>query len=134
MELHEPIPTIKERDRQLEELWAELENAAFDEDEDGRLILADRLHCFEAGTWNEDIWRWFDERYSKGVCHLMYGCDGVDRTDGIARLYYLQSLCFDCDTRSCALNSEGECRFPLVNGRKPTITEEEGCKEGAFCV
>lgn len=28
---------------------------------------------FPAGTHREDIWHWFDERYSKGVYALLYG-------------------------------------------------------------
>ena len=35
------------------------------------------LH-FPAGTIREDIWRWFDERYSLGVYHLLYPSDGSD--------------------------------------------------------
>ena len=27
---------------------------------------------FPAGTPREDIWRWFDERHSKGVAYLLY--------------------------------------------------------------
>ena len=124
--------TLAERDGKLEALWADLEDVAFDEDADGRLRLVDPWLCFMAGTEREEIWRWFDQRHSKGVYYLLYGLDGVDRTGEICKMTYLNSLCFDCDTRSCALNHDGECRFSLVNGRKPKITEADGCTEGVF--
>ena len=44
----------------------------------------------------------------------------------------LKALCFDCETRDCALNHDGECRFPLVHERRPIITEEDGCTEGSL--
>jgi len=123
---------LADRDRELEELWAELEDIPFDEDEDGRLILAEPWMHFEKGAWNEDIWRWFDERYTKGVYHLIYGYGGVDRTDEIARLVHLNGLCFECETKDCAYNECRECRFALVKGKKPTITDEEGCTDGVI--
>ena len=38
-------------------------------------------------------------------------------------------LCAECGTPSCAYYDEGVCRYPLVKGRKPEITEE-GCLDG----
>lgn len=118
---------LSDRDRELEELWAELEDVAFDEDEDHRLVLVDPWLHFPRGTWNEDIWRWFDERYTKGVYHLIYGFDGVDRTDEIARLVYANGLCFECESEDCAYNSDGMCKYALVFGCKPRITDDDGC-------
>ena len=66
------METIESRDKKLEELWDDFANVAFDEDDDGRLILSEQWRCFEAGTQREDIWHWFDERYSKGVYALLY--------------------------------------------------------------
>ena len=57
---------------------------------------------------------------------------GADRADGIMKLAYLDGLCFGCETEGCALNSDMMCRFPLVHGRKPVITEKDGCVEGAL--
>lgn len=59
-------------DAELEALWKDLSNEAFDEDEDGRLFLANDFACWEKGTWNEDIWKWFDAMHSKGVIYLLY--------------------------------------------------------------
>lgn len=118
---------LAERDKELEELWEELKDVAFDEDEDGRLVLVERWLHFPAGTWNEEIWRWMDERHSKGVAYLMYFTDGTDRTRETAMLMYYKSLCDDCESQCCAYNAAGECRYPMVHHRAPTITEEDGC-------
>ena len=42
----------------------------------------------------------------------------------------LLGMCFDCESTDCALNNNGECRFPLVYERMPVITEDDGCTEG----
>lgn len=44
----------------------------------------------------------------------------------------LLKLCFDCGSTDCALNHDGECRFPLVHERMPVITEDDGCTEGVI--
>lgn len=67
--------TMEERDRILENLWDEFADVLFDEDEDGRLILSEPWNGFCTGTEREEIWHWFDERYSKGVYALLYGED-----------------------------------------------------------
>ena len=121
------IQTLQERDSYLEQLWAEFADVPMNPDTE---CMEDDFLNFPAGTPRIDIWHWFDERYSRGVHHLLYGYDGIDRTGEIANLTYLNSLCFDCESKGCALNHNGECRFALVNGRKPRITEENGCTEG----
>lgn len=64
--------TAADKDKQMEQLWLELENVPFDEDEDGRLCLAEEWHDFPAGTDRDEIWHWFDENHSKGVAWLLY--------------------------------------------------------------
>lgn len=59
-------------DGYYEKLWDELEDVPFDEDKDGRLILAVPWNGFPAQTRREDIWQWFDEGHSKGVYYLLY--------------------------------------------------------------
>lgn len=56
-------------DRELEVLWEQF----------GDLPMNPETECMEAafldfpaGTHREEIWHWFDERYSKGVAALMY--------------------------------------------------------------
>lgn len=117
------IESLHDRDRELEELWAELTDVPMDPDTER---LEEPFMDFPAGTDRETIWHWFDERYSQGVAHLLYG-DGNDRTDQIARLVYLKQLCFDCESTDCQFNHDGQCRFALVHEAKPSISDERGC-------
>lgn len=41
---------------------------------------------------------------------------------------------FDCETKDCAYNRNGECRFASFKNRPPHITEENGCIEGVIVV
>lgn len=56
-------------DGKLEYLWEKFEDVLVDDDE---CILDDFLG-FEQGTHREEVWHWFDERYSGGVAGLMWG-------------------------------------------------------------
>lgn len=117
---------LDDRDRELEELWAEFEDVPMDPETE---CMEEPFLHFPAGTHREEIWHWFDERYSMGVHHLLYAFDGNDRTDEIAMLTYLNGLCFECESKDCATNDDGICKFPLVYRRKPKITERDGCVE-----
>ena len=41
---------------------------------------------------------------------------------------------FECETKDCAYNHEGMCRFQRVHDRKPTITEDDGCVDGVSAI
>lgn len=120
--------TLNERDEELEALWEQLADVPVDPDTEK--LEAPYLH-FPAGTDREDVWHYFDERHSKGVAYLLYG-DGVDRTDRTAMLNYYNTLCFDCESKDCAFNCCGECRYPLVEHRVPVMTDDDGCLE--YCI
>lgn len=62
------METLKGRDAELERLWAEF----------GDVPMNPETECmdapflgFPAGTHREEIWRWFDERHSRGVTYLL---------------------------------------------------------------
>lgn len=123
------VQTLEERDRYLEQLWAEFADVPMDPDTE---CIEEDFLGFPHGTHREEIWKWFDERYSKGVHYLIYGFDGVDRTSQTTMLLYYTSLCDDCETKSCAYNVAGQCRYPMVHHRVPIITEEDGCTSGVI--
>lgn len=118
--------TIEERDKILEGLWEQLSDIPIDPETER---IEESFLGFAQGTHWEEIWHWFDERYSKGVVHLLYRCDGVDRTDQIAKMAYLNGLCPECGTESCVFFHNGECRLPFVYEREPDIREDEGCMD-----
>ena len=117
------IDTLRDRDEELEELW----------DQFGDIPMNEETECIEApflgwgvGISREEIWQWFDQRYSKGVAYLLYHGQ-EDYVPETKRLYSLSKLCFECESRDCQYNHGGECRFALVHERKARITDEDGC-------
>lgn len=56
-------------DRILECLWERFGDVLIDDNE---CILDDFLG-FPCGTHREEVWHWFDRKYSKGVAALMFG-------------------------------------------------------------
>lgn len=117
------IDTLRDRDKELEELWYQLSDISIDYDTE---CIEERFMYWEPGTHREEIWHWFDQRYSKGVAYLMYSGieDYVPETN---RLYNLSKLCFECESTTCHFNHGGECRFALVHEREPCITDKNGC-------
>ena len=109
------IETLRDRDEDLEEMWASFADVPMDPETE-----------WEPGTGREEIWHWFDERHSKGVAFLLYG-DGFNRTPEPAKLLYLKQLCCECESSSCQYNHLGECRFAMVHERKPRINDIDGC-------
>lgn len=117
------MDTLKERDRRLEALWNEFGDVPMNPETEQ--IEEPFLH-FQIGTHREDVWRWFDERYSKGVAYLLYG-GAEDYVPETKRLYELKKLCLECEGHGCYFNYQGECRFPMVYERKPEINDIDGC-------
>lgn len=118
---------LKQRDVELKKLWDEFADVPMNPDTEK--MEGAFLH-FPAGTPREDIWHWFDERYSKGVAALLYG-RGEDNTATIATLAYRNELCCECDSELCAFaDASGICRAPFITGAAPRI-HEDGCDD--FC-
>lgn len=119
--------SLKQRDVELEALWDEFTDVPMNPDTEK--MEGTFLH-FPAGTPREDIWHWFDERYSKGIAALLYG-RGEDNTATIATLTYRNELCCECDSELCAFaDASGICRAPFITGAAPRI-HEDGCDD--FC-
>ncbi len=119
----EAIPTLKERDKRLEQLWAEFGDVPMNPETEE---IEAQFLCFPAGTNREEVWEWFDERYSRGVAKLLLVGEPKDRE--VARALYLQSLCTECDAEYCAFSSDGICKAPFVTGRAPGLNDD-GCTD-----
>lgn len=68
----EEIDTLAERDKILEDLWANFADVPMNPETE---CMDAEFLGFPVGTPREDIWHWFDERHSKGVAYLLYGVD-----------------------------------------------------------
>lgn len=116
---------LTQRDEYLENLWASFADVPMNPETE---CMEEPFLHFPAGTHRESIWKWFDDRHSRGVSYLLYR-DGIDRTDDMAKLYHIRLLCEECESLDCAYNKDGQCRFPMIYERRPNITEEDGCTE-----
>ena len=117
------IELLRDRDEELEKLWKRFEDVSMNPETE---CIEEPFLGWGAGTHREEIWHWFDQRYSKGVAYLLYG-GTEDYVPEAKRLYGLKHLCEECDTEDCAFNHGGECRLALVHERKPRITDVDGC-------
>lgn len=64
---------LKMRDRQLKKLWKFFGELPMDPETE---CMEESFLHFPAGTHREEIWHWFDERYSTGVYSLLYPSAG----------------------------------------------------------
>lgn len=117
------METLAERDAKLEELWTLFGEIPMFPDTE---CMEDNFLHFPAGTHREEVWKWFDQRHSKGVGYLLYG-DGNNHTADLANLAYRKTLCDECDSEDCAFRSDGLCRYPLIYGEKPVYDDHHGC-------
>lgn len=124
MDALDEIPTIEETDKELEKLWAEFEDVPMNPDTE---CIDEEFLGFPRETYRDEIWHWFDKRYSKGVAYLLYG-GSVDKASELSIAAYLKSKCFDCDKTTCRYNVRGECKFPLIYEKMPLSTGKgRGC-------
>lgn len=119
------MKTLEQRDQALEQAWAAFGDIPMNPDTE---CIEEPFLQFPIGTNREDIWHWFDSRYSKGVAYLLYS-GAEDYVPETRRLYSLKKLCSKCESRDCAFNSNGSCRFPMVYERAPAMTDENDCME-----
>lgn len=97
--------------KELEELWAKLGDVPVDNDDK----TESGFHIWPAGTDKYEIWRWFDEMYSKwgGVNALVYGDSALPKIYSV-----VLRLSFATD---------GDFRINL-DGLKSFIDSRLGCK------
>lgn len=58
-------------DKEIEDIWCELEDITVIEDSEGNQILNDNWFIFEKGTESNEIWGWFNNNHSKGLRYLI---------------------------------------------------------------
>lgn len=118
------METLKERDRKLESLWDKFADVPMDPDTEK---MCEPFMHFPAGTDREEIWKWFDERHSKGVVHLLYR-EGIDHYPELQKLFHRRACCFDCESETCAFNPDGVCMYPVLYGVVPEFEDDVGCR------
>lgn len=61
----------KYTDKEIEQLWCDLEDVTTIENDDGDLVLNSKWFIFNKGTESEEIWEWFNNNHSKGLRYLV---------------------------------------------------------------
>lgn len=118
------MDTLKNRDAILEGLWRDFEDVPMNPETER---IEEEFLGFPKGTHREEIWRYFDDRHSRGIGYLMYR-DATKWKPKSLEAAYRRELCEECMSETCAFNPEGVCMFPMVYGRKPRL-DEDGCKD-----
>lgn len=121
------IETLRDRDDMLEELWEQFTNIPVDPETE---CIEREFLDWPVGTHREEIWRWFDRRYSGGIACLLYGSE-LD-PEKVEKLVKLGDLAFECESSDCCFNHKGVCRFALVHERKPRIHDAYGCLDYSY--
>lgn len=100
------MDTIAERDARLEELWDAFGDVPMNPETEK---IEEDFLMFPAGTDREDIWHWFDERYSKGVHSLLYGgkSEGSKTLDAIMKCLPNQPRSYDTSDNPGYWSREG---------------------------
>lgn len=117
------IESLADRDDKLTQLWEIFSEIPMNPDTEQMELGF--LH-FPAGTHREEIWKWFDQRYSKGIGYLLYA-DGLDHAVDLANLAYRRSMCEDCDNDGCGYYVGGICGHALIHGQKAAYDDHRGC-------
>lgn len=120
------MDTLQKRDAELERLWAEFGDVPMNPETEE---IEAQFLCFPAGTNREEVWEWFDERYSRGVAKLLLVGEPKDRE--VAQALFLTSLCCECDSEHCVFNPDGICKAPFVTGRAPGLNDD-GCTDYCY--
>lgn len=115
------IPLLRDRDEEIEELWAQLEDVPMNPETER--LEAD-FFIWGPGVTRDEVWHWFDRRHSKGVAYLLYGEEYEPAAKQVAASL---EHCFECLSRDCVFNCKSECRYALVSGAEPQITDNGGC-------
>jgi len=77
------MDTLWERDNVLKKLWAQFGNVPMDPQTE---CIEEQFMLWGPGTHREEIWHWFDERYSTGGYCLLYGDSAGDTTKSYPEL------------------------------------------------
>lgn len=64
------LDTSEITDEEIKLLWSKFEDVPMNPETER---MEAEFLSFPAGTHREEIWEWFDQRYSGGVYHLLYG-------------------------------------------------------------
>lgn len=109
--------TLKERDALLEEQWKRFKNIPVNPDTEK---LEKPFMDFPAGTDRLTIWKWFDERHSKGASYLMQ--NSQRRHTGEYMIRHWEKFRTECHFEDCVWYTKEGCILPIyTHGCMPML-------------
>lgn len=109
--------TLRERDALLEEQWKRFKKIPVNPDTEK---LEKPFMDFPAGTDRLTIWKWFDERHSKGASYLMQ--NSQRRHTGEYMIRHWEKFRTECHFEDCAWYTKDGCTLPIyTHGYMPML-------------
>lgn len=109
--------TLKERDALLEEQWKRFKKIPVNPDTEK---LEKPFMDFPAGTDRLTIWKWFDERHSKGASYLMQNSQRRHTDEYMIR--HWEKFRTECHFEDCVWYTKEGCTLPIyTHGCMPML-------------
>ena len=84
---------------------------------------------FAIRSWSDDSFTFYP--FQAGTPYYFEKLPGTGGKEehAVQEVKPIQDDCLECESKDCAYNRDGICRFSKVFDRGPSITEEDGCTE-----
>ena len=94
-----------------------------------RVLLSKKRGGFSIKNWGDNTFTFYP--FQAGIPYYFEKLPdaGSEEKDDVQAMQSIQPDCLECESKDCAYNRDGICRFSKVFDRVPSITEEDGCTE-----
>ena len=94
-----------------------------------RVVLSKKKGGFAIRSWSDDSFTFYP--FQAGTPYYFEKLPGTGGKEehAVQEVKPIQDDCLECESKDCAYNRDGICRFSKVFDRVPSITEEDGCTE-----
>ena len=94
-----------------------------------RVLLSKKKGGFAIKNWGDNTFTFYP--FQAGIPYYFKKVSdaGSEEKDDVRAVQPIQADCLECESKDCAYNRDGLCRFYKVFDRGPSITEEDGCTE-----
>lgn len=94
-----------------------------------RVVLSKKKGGFAIRSWSDDSFTFYP--FQAGTPYYFEKLPGTGGKEehAVQEVKPIQDDCLECESKDCAYNRDGICRFSKVFDRGPSITEEDGCTE-----
>ena len=94
-----------------------------------RVVLSKKRGGFAIRSWSDDSFTFYP--FQAGTPYYFEKLPGTGGKEehAVQEVKPIQDDCLECESKDCAYNRDGICRFSKVFDRGPSITEEDGCTE-----